>query len=339
MTLNERKLLLYHQSWLNGDLVRHLQVSREIAEFDSDWHYNVAWGAVRLNRLYEAEEWYTKINPDSSWVKTWEPYWGEFGFVLHLLGKHEDELRIVKDRRKRFPESRTALVAEILAHIALGNLQDAMDLKKDIYISMEGINPGQGLMRVATEFKTHGHEKEAGETNEEAILWISKRPESERKDYRVNLFDALYYSVYSFGIKEPFQQTLAEEEQKLQFTSVRDERIQMMRKIANDLVEEEPSNENYQGRLGIFYAKLGNSEKASQILQILGDLEKPYLYGQNIFWQAAIAAQLGEHSRAVSLLYDAQSKGDPFGSWFHRNPFWQPLRKHPDFIEFIRPKR
>ena len=163
--------------------------------------------------------------------------------------------------------------------------------------------------------------------------------EVDRKAHRVNLFDALYYSVFSFGIEKPLQQTLSEEEQKTELSLIRDERIQMMQKITNDLTDEEPSNENYQGRLGFLYAKLGDIENADRIFQMLGKLDKPYLYGQNIFWQAVITAQLGEPSRAVSLLYDAQSKGDPFGSSFHRNPIWQPIKGSPAFNEFIRPKR
>jgi len=70
----------------------------------------------------------------------------------------------------------------------------------------------------------------------------------------------------------------------------------------------------------------------------LGDLDRPYLHGKNIYWQAAIAGQLGELSRAVSLLYDAQSKGNAFESGFHRDPIWEPLREYPGFVEFMRPK-
>jgi len=337
LTLNERKLLTFYETWLNGDLLGSLQVSREIAEFDSDWRPNIGWGARRLNKLYEAEECYTKIDPDSSWVKTWEPYWGQYGDVLHMLGKHRDELLVVNDRRRRFPESRTALVAEILVHVALGNLQSALDLKKDIYVSMEGLNPGQGLIRLAMEFETHGNEKEARECIEEAIQWFGERPESERMAHRVSLFDALRNSVFALGLSESLKQAL--EQQNMQLTSNRDVRVQMMRQIAQELVEEEPSNEDYQGRLGILYAQLGDRENAAHIFKLLGNLDRPYLHGKNIFWQAGIAAQLGEHSRAITLLYDAQSKGNAFGSWFHRDPVWTPLKVHPGFKEFMRPKR
>ncbi len=339
-TLNERKLVTWFKAMLHNDLTGYLQVCREIAEFDADWQWNTGWGAFNVNRLYEAENWFAQVDPDKSGLAaTWESFWGTYGATLHMLGKHEAELQVVNDRRQRFPESRNAFVMEIIAHIALGNLQEAKDLKKDIYVPMERINPGHGLIVLAKEFAAHGYEKEARDFIEEAIQWFRERPESERTAHRVNLFDALNISVFTLGTKESLQQAVEQEQQKIQLTSNRDERIQMMRQIVQELVEEEPSNEDYQGRLGILYAQLADRENAARIFGMLGDLDEPYLHGTNIFWQAAIAAQLGEHSRAVTLLYDAQSKGNAFGSGFHRDPVWMPLKDHPGFREFIRPKK
>jgi len=330
LTLNERKLATFMGTWVNGDLLGNLRAAREIVEFDPDWSYNVGWAAERLNRLDEAEAWYSKIDPDDSWVKTWEGYWSQYGDVLHVQGKSEDALRIVEDRRKRFPESRYALVAEVVAHIALGDLKRAVDLKRDIYTSMDGIDPGQGLTRVAMEFATHGFRKEARQSIEESINWFNERPVSELDENRVEMFDALF--VAEFSLDE-------ELEQDVEPPSKRVDRIELMREIAGELVSEDPSNENYLGRLGILHAELGNLEDASRISESLGNLDKRFTYGQNIFWQAAIATRLGEHSRAVTMLYDAQSNGDAFGIWFHRDPMWSQLRENSGFKEFVRPKR
>ncbi|MEE9168801.1 MAG: serine/threonine-protein kinase, partial [bacterium] len=339
-TSNERKLITWLKAMLHNDLTGYLQVCREIAEFDTDWQWNTGWGAGRVNRLYEAEEWFARVDSvKGSLAITWEPFWDVYGTALHMLAKHEAELQVVNKRRKRFPESRAAFVAEIIVHIALGNLQKALELKKDIYVPMERINPGQGLMLLAKEFAVHGYEKEARKFIEEAIQWFRERPESERKAHRVNLFDALNISVFSSGFAEPLQQTAEQEQQKIQSTSNKDDRIQIMRRLAKELVDEEPANEDYQGRFGILYAQLADREKASRIFKVLGNLDKPFLHGKNIYWQAAIAAQLGELSRAVTLLYDAQSKGNAFNSGFHRDLVWKPLREYPGFIEFMRPKR
>ena len=131
-TLNERKLVTWFKAMLHNDLTGYLQVCREIAEFDADWQWNTGWGAFNVNRLYEAENWFAQVDPDKSGLAaTFESFWGTYGATLHMLGKHEAELQVVNDRRQRFPESRNAFVMEIIAHIALGNLQEAKDLSSN----------------------------------------------------------------------------------------------------------------------------------------------------------------------------------------------------------------
>ena len=115
--------------------------------------------------------------------------------VFHFLGKQEEELRIAEDRRRRFPESRGAMLQEMVAHIALGNVEKALQLKKDMYVSLKGPNVGYGLTYTAMEFQRHGYREEAREVIEEAVQWFDERPESERTAYRVDQFDALYTSV------------------------------------------------------------------------------------------------------------------------------------------------
>jgi len=334
LTLNERKLLRFFESWVNGDLLGTLEVSREIIEFDADWGYNVGWGAVRVNRLHEAEKWFSRIDPDNSWVESFESYWGHYGAVLHLQSEHDDELRIVNDRRSRFPDSRYALVAEVVAHIALGHLKSAVSLKKDFNAALKGINPGLGHIWIAMEFSALGYDREARKSIEEAIQWFVERSDSEKAMHRIDLFDALYHSEFLFN-----QKGAATEPEDLQLTSERNPRIQMMFQITTELVNEDPMNESYLGRSGILYGCLGDSKNASRILTILEGLDKPYIYGSNIYWQAAVSAQMGQHSRAVALLYDANSQGYPFSIDFHRNTIWEPLRDQTDFIEFMLPKK
>jgi len=334
LTLNERKLLRFYESWVNGDLLGTLEVSREIIEFDADWGYNVGWAASQVNRLHEAEEWFSKIDPDDSWVESFEHYWGQYGAVLHMQGKHEDELRIVNDRRSRFPDSRYAIAAEVVAHIALGNLKSAFILKKDFYATLKGINPGLRYTWIALEFSAHGYYREARKSIEEAMQWFIERPDSEKTMHRIDLFDALYHSEFLYN-----QKGAATEPEDLQLTSERNPRIQMMFQITTELVNENPMNESYLGRSGILYGCLGDSKNASRILTILEGLDKPYIYGSNIYWQAAVSAQMGQHSRAVALLYDANSQGYPFSIDFHRNTIWEPLRDQTDFIEFMLPKK
>ena len=330
-TLEERKLITWLEAMLYSDLTGYYKVSREIAEFDADWQWNVGWGAYNLNRLYEAEEWFSQVDYARSFATTWEGYWAYYSTTLHLLDKHEDELSVQKERKRHFPQSRMALVGEVIAHMTLGNVQEALDMKKNIYGPLEGSNPAQGIYWAATEFWVHGYQIEAGELIEETIKWLSERPESERAGHRSTLFDALLFSVFSLGPEA--------REESAEQTSLRNKRIKQLQQIADEMVQEEPLNEGYLGRLGVLHAELGDQEMASQAFATLGDLKGLFLHGRHLYWQAAIAAHLGQHAQAVVLLYDAQNEGRAFSILFHRDPTWVSMKDHPDFIEFMRPKK
>lgn len=103
---------------------------------------------------------------------------------------------------------------------------------------------------------------------EETIKWLSERPESERAGHRSTLFDALLFSVFSLGPEA--------REESAEQTSLRNKRIKQLQLIADELVQEEPLNEGYLGRLGVLYAELGDQEMASRAFATLGDLNGPF---------------------------------------------------------------
>ena len=127
-------------------------------------------------------------------------------------------------------------------------------------------------------------------------------------------------------------------DRKILLRSERESRIEILKQITKADATENPDNMNSKGRLGVLAARLSDRDKAMEILDWLGNLDRKYMRGSNIAWQAAIAANLGEKSRAVTLLQDAFRKGFVYGIAYHRHPFWEPLWDYPEFKEFIRPK-
>ena len=85
-------------------------------------------------------------------------------------------------------------------------------------------------------------------------------------------------------------------------------------------------------------ARRGDHEEARRISDGLSDLADPYNHGRHTYWQACIAAQLGERERAMLLLRDAFSQGRRFDLWLHRDMDLEPLHDYPPFQEFLRPK-
>jgi serine/threonine protein kinase len=67
-------------------------------------------------------------------------------------------------------------------------------------------------------------------------------------------------------------------------------------------------------------------------------LERPYLFGEHLYWRACIAAHLGEKERAVALLKEAFSQGRTYGVNLHRDINLEPLWDYQPFKELLRPK-
>jgi len=334
----DRQQLNWLQALHTGNLTRKLRASREIVSLDVAWNYQAGLDAKRVNNLREAEEYFSQVNPDNEYFKNWEHHWFNYGQVLHMLRKYEKELEVALDRRKRFPESRGALTQEIRAHVALGSIEKARELIKLSYTLSGANTPANSMMTIAWELKEHGYPGAAGEFNEMAVEWYRSRPESEREKLRAGLYDALYFSV--FMLEEEAIQTpeVEKPDRKLHIRSERESRIEILKQITEADAKENPDNISSKGRLGVLAARLGDRDKAMEIFDGLGNLDRKYMLGLNILWQAAIAANLGEKSRAVTLLQDAFRKGLNYGIWYHRYPIWEPLWDYLEFKEFIRPK-
>jgi hypothetical protein len=109
------------------------------------------------------------------------------------------------------------------------------------------------------------------------------------------------------------------------------------------LTEEYPENITFLGYSGLVAARSGNRGSALQVSDRLAALEDPYLFGQNTYWRACIAAALGERERAVDLLRQAFAEGE----WYSRvilHYYWnsqidfESLQNYPPFQELMRPK-
>ena len=65
----------------------------------------------------------------------------------------------------------------------------------------------------------------------------------------------------------------------------------------------------------------------------------PYVTrGAGEIMQASIAAQLGDHDRAIRLIQQGIAAGYGYNDWIHANPAFEPLREYPEFREIVRPK-
>jgi hypothetical protein len=71
---------------------------------------------------------------------------------------------------------------------------------------------------------------------------------------------------------------------------------------------------------------------------LLRNLHRPYLFGWDSYYRAAIAAQLGRFDESLSLLRRAFSQGFGWRSDLHSSYELEPLRGHPEFEAMLHPE-
>ena len=76
-----------------------------------------------------------------------------------------------------------------------------------------------------------------------------------------------------------------------------------------------------------------------RISELLAGLNDPFDFVHDTYWQARIAALLGEPERAVQLLRVSFDAGRKFNLIVHRDVDLVPLSDYAPFKEFVAPKR
>jgi predicted Zn-dependent protease len=114
------------------------------------------------------------------------------------------------------------------------------------------------------------------------------------------------------------------------------------RSLVAELVREHPESVSYQGIRGALAARRGDREEAARADSSLIEVWSRTRQGVSTYWRACIAAQLGDSSGAVRLLWRAHDEGEgvhpEFFMMLHTDPSLEPLRAYPPFQAFLRPK-
>ncbi len=110
--------------------------------------------------------------------------------------------------------------------------------------------------------------------------------------------------------------------------------------LKRDLAREAPGNLSFQSSYATALLTCGGSRaEALKIADALARLERPFLRGEHLYQRARILAALGDGEGAVRALQAAFGQGY---SWkateMHLDAAWNPIRNHPGFVEFVRPR-
>jgi tetratricopeptide (TPR) repeat protein len=83
---------------------------------------------------------------------------------------------------------------------------------------------------------------------------------------------------------------------------------------------------------GVLAAQGDHDAARRQIDQVLS---RPYRDHHVVYGLGAAYAQLGDTARAMHWLRIAADTGFPCVPWFERDPWLEPLRRRPDYVELI----
>lgn len=250
------------------------------------------------------------IDPERGEMRGWFGYWGVLTAAHHRLGQHREELEAARRARALIPERPAFLYWEVDALAGLGRIGDIETLLRD---HLEDVpTPSLLLRHAGRELLAHGSRSEGEVFLRRSLEWDLERP-SDEPAYRFRLS----YSHYLLGEWDEAQRFL------------------------HQLATEYPDNIAVQGRLGTLAAHTGDTAEARRISQWMADLDRPWMFGNNTYWRAAIASLLGDPEEAVRLLQQTWREGGVELQVFHLvhlDPDFDPIRDHPAFQEFVRPK-
>jgi DNA-binding SARP family transcriptional activator/tetratricopeptide (TPR) repeat protein len=314
------KVTLDHLSaWISGDFTAAWQAGKKAAALTpgSIPEYGHGQEARRINRLHEANRVFAGLNPDHGELREFLPYWLEKGEILHMLGKHMEELETARQTVERFPNRMIATYRLARAYAAAGNpvtailvMERAIDTgsPSDPY-------PADAMINLALELSRHGAEDLAGK-----------------------LFVTTLEKVESEWVKSGISYT---NEPGRRYTYARILHLNGRFEEAISLLGTEPDDVytriNFLGFKGLLLAESGNADEAERVARLLRLTEEPWSFGQEFYWLAVIAAATGQKEEALLLFRESISRGNTYGAWIHISNLYRHLEDYEPFQELLKP--
>jgi tetratricopeptide (TPR) repeat protein len=317
LTPEERSRLAWSIHSSEGRLLDALKSLREVERLDPDdlvTNYLIGFYELRLNRPQATIDQYGKVNAER-WNASTTGGWRHtrLASANHLLGRHEEELRIAQVAKGLFPSSLATRNDELLALAALGRMDDLRKAIDDTQaVTVLGGGTPAGSMRVAAEeLRAHGHRAESIEWAKRAVAWYRNQPAQALTSAASRL--ALAQSLYA-----------AEEWSEAG-------------KLATALLKEQPDNTAYVALAGAVAARQGDRGVAAKHAAALAHAPSAP-FGAIELRRAQLAALLGEREQSVQFLRDGFARGLSMSAGLHRNIDLETLRGFAPFDELMKPK-
>ncbi len=279
-----------------------------------EMHTLVAMTALALNRPRDALDALDEIDPDRGLMRGFFLHWTNITTALHMLGEYRRELAEARRGQELYPGNPFMAVNVARALVALGRTDEAIEALGDepSHPPTHWTAAAEDALIISLEMEAHGYHSDAAAVREWAIDWFDSMDQ-----------ETLAQQLYRYG-----------HARMLYFAGRLDEAEVLFQALADAV----PDSVGYRAYLGSTAARRGDRETAMQISASLEQMSRPFRFGSIPYWQARIAAVLGERELAVTKLREALDQGMQVSEAFHRDFDLQSLRGYEPLEELLRPK-
>ncbi|MCJ7589027.1 MAG: protein kinase [Candidatus Aminicenantes bacterium] len=264
--------------------------------------------AIDLFEKAEVPEYWLKIGTGLSWFNNWSA-------AHYFLGNYKKALEVIRRARKYYPDALTPMTIEARALAALGRIEEVKKVVDESLLSRSAIGTrtaGRVMLAAAQELRLRGYQEAFKDMAGRAVEWHRERllGKEATEQQRYELAAALY-------VAEQWEEagTLIEK-----------------------LRSEKPDDIDYLGYGGVLAARRGDKEDALKISEELKRIDRPFIFGEQTYWRARIAALLGMKEEAVELLRQSFAQGKYYDVFIILEADLDPLRDYAPFRELMKPK-
>ena len=332
MTPFEKAHVRYQRSLWEWDRSASVEAVRRMLELcpkDQGWRLDLGLRALEMNRPVEAVDILEALRQFDSVGRENLDWWffTEMAAAHHMLGDYQREMDHAKLGLERFPGLAPLFHAKARALAAMGRTVAVNEVIEEfLRIQTRGGSAGWLMSATAMELRAHGHREEADDLAARGVTWYEGHPSvMQEKSGSLVIELWVFYPVESRSFANALWMV---------------GRWRDLEDLIIRLVDTEPSDHQLSGWLGVIAAIRGDKAKAMRISADLPTGDSLRAEGWRTYWQASIAAHLGEEDRAVALLAEAFSKGYPYSVSLHtsmefRTPLGLPAVPGPDRTEGV----
>ncbi|MEO8879604.1 MAG: BTAD domain-containing putative transcriptional regulator [Gemmatimonadaceae bacterium] len=315
----------------NEELLRLTLERAELAPRTSGMRISAAAAALYANRPERALQMLNSINPetDLSWTtdSSHFDYWSGLTEALHILGRHDDELRHATEMPNIAPLTRAWLRGRALAALrrpaeVLALVDTALTLQTETsnHLGLApytngrpqySATPAWVAVWIARELAVHGDSATSRQVAARAMDWYRGRAADERSS-----FEERIVAVWALELMGSYPQA---------------------EQMARSLLAGDSTNIDYRGMVAGLAAERGDSA-----VTFATDAWLSRQHGDSVSWTATYyrardAALLGHRAEAVARLRESLDAG-AWPMYLHVDPAFAILRGEPGYAALMTPR-